>query len=48
MTHAVLPIPRRKAAKQRFARHFNRMEPMHRTAALDSKGMVAAVARGSR
>ncbi|MGN6253710.1 MAG: hypothetical protein ACTHO8_01840 [Solirubrobacterales bacterium] len=48
MAHAVIPLPRRKAANQRRARHFGRMEPMHRTAALDSKGMDVAITRGPR
>jgi hypothetical protein len=43
-----VPPSRRKAAQPRPARHFGGMEPMHSAAALDSKGMAAAVARGSR
>jgi hypothetical protein len=44
----LLPAVRRKAAQPRRIRHLKRMEPMHRTAALDSRSMVAAVTRGSR
>lgn len=49
MANAVfLPAPPRKAAKPHRTRHFVGMEPMHAAAALDSKGMAAALARGSR
>lgn len=41
-------IPLDKVATQRLAWHFGRVEPMHRTAALDSKGMNVALARGPR
>jgi len=38
----------RNPATEARARHFGGMEPMHAARALDSKGMAAAVARGSR
>jgi hypothetical protein len=44
----LLTVPRRKAAQPRAARHFVGMEPMHTAAGLDSRGMAAAVTRGSR
>jgi hypothetical protein len=43
-----LHLSLKKPAKLGRIWHFGRMEPMHRAAALDSKGMAAAVTRGPR
>jgi hypothetical protein len=49
MAHGIpLPPSPHKAARPRHARHFDRVEPMHRTPALDSRGMDIAIARGPR